>query len=133
GLRVGGVGVGPCVGGGIGGVFSGSIGYLYAGAALAAASGALLLVQVMTGRMLVPGFTGALTIGVLAALFAGATLLLAQLPWYALPLLLLVPIAATLPTVETKPLITRAALLGGYTIPPASLPILAAWYAARIS
>jgi hypothetical protein len=132
GLRMGAAGVGLGLACGIAGVISASIGYLLAGTALAAASGALLLVQVMTGRMLVPGFTGALPIGVLAAFFAGATLLLAQLPWYALPLLLLVPIAAKLP-VSAGPMITRAAVLGGYTLAAASLPIAAAWYAARHS
>jgi len=134
GVRMGAAGLGLGLACGIAGVISASIGYLLAGAALAAASGALLLVQVMTGRMLVPGFTGAFPIGVLAAFFAGATLLLAQLPWYALPLLLLIPFAAALPTsVEKGPLIARAAVLGGYAVAAAALPILAAWDAARTS
>ncbi len=81
---------------------SASIGDLVAGVAIAAACGALLLVQVTVSRKLAPGFTGALPIGLLAALFAAGTLLLAELPWYALPLLLLVPARRSLPAPDAR-------------------------------
>ncbi len=131
GPRMGAIGLGLGLATGVAGVISASIGFLLGGVALAASAGALLLVQVIAGRPLAAGFTGALPIGVLAASFAAATLLLAQLPWYALPLLLLVPLAATLPVPERAPLIARAAILCGYTLVAAFFPILAAWYAAR--
>ena len=57
--------------------------------------------------------------------------MLAELPWYALPLLLLVPLAVALPAPERAPLIARAAVLSVYALAAAALPILAAWYAAR--
>src|SRR4051794_33053322 len=76
GLRAGATGFGLGLATGVAGVVSASIGYLLGGAALAAASGAMLLVQVITGKARDPGFTGTLTIGVLAAMFAAATLLL---------------------------------------------------------
>jgi hypothetical protein len=131
GLRGGAVGLGLGLATGIAGVLSASIGYLVAGVAIAAAAGALLLVQVVLSRQLTPRFTGALPIGLLTALFACGTLLLAQLPWYALPLLLAVPAAVTLPVPERSPLIVRAAILAAYALIAAALPILAAWYAAR--
>jgi hypothetical protein len=124
-------GLGLGVATGIAGVLSASIGYLVAGAAIAAAAGALLLVQVVLSRGLAPGMTGALPLGFLPALFAAGTLLLAQLPWYALPLLLLVPAAVTLPVPDRAPMIVRAAVLAGYALVAAAIPILAAWYAAR--
>src|SRR5438309_861360 len=81
---------------GIAAVLSASIVFLLTGIALAAASGAVLVVQVILRRNIAAGFTGALTIAVLASLFAAGSLMLAQLPWYALPLLVLVPVAAML-------------------------------------
>jgi hypothetical protein len=57
--------------------------------------------------------------------------MLAELPWYALPLLLLVPLAVTLRAPERAPLIVRAAVLAGYALIAAALPILAAWLAPR--
>lgn len=131
GLRGGAVGLGLGLATGIAGVLSASIGYLVAGVAIAAAAGALLLVQVVLSRKLAPGFTGALPIGLLVALLAAGTLLLAELPWYALPLLLLIPAAVMLPVPERSPMIVRAAALAGYALVAATLPILAAWYAAR--
>ena len=131
GLRCGAVGLGLGLATGIAGMLSASIGYLVAGAAVAAAAGALLLVQVVLSRKLAPGFLGALPLGLLPALFATGSLLLAELRWYALPLLLLIPAAASLPAPERAPTIVRAAVLAAYALAAAVLPILAAWYAAR--
>ena len=58
-----------------------------------------------------PGLLGTLTIGVMIALFAEGTLMLAKLPWYALAALLLVPLAVQLPVRETAPPVVRAAIL----------------------
>jgi hypothetical protein len=131
GPRAGAAGLGLGLAVGIAGVLSASIGALVAGVALAAASGAMLLVQAVGGRALAPGFTGALPIGLLGALIPAGTLLLAELPWYALPLMLLVPTAVLLPVPERAPLAGRTALLAGYALVAAALPVLAAWYAAR--
>ena len=72
-----------------------------------------------------------LPIGLLTALFAAGALMLAELPWYALPLLLLVPLAVSLRVPERAPIIVRAGMLAAYALVAAALPILAAWYAAR--
>jgi hypothetical protein len=131
GIRAGAAGLGLGVGVGVAAIISASIGFLLTGIALAAASGAMLLVQVIFSRNIAAGFTGALPIAVLAGLFAAGSLMLAQMPWYALPLLLLVPLAAMLPVAERLPLIARAAALAFYALVAAAFPIAAAWYAAR--
>lgn len=131
GLRAGAAGLGLGLATGIVGLLSASIGFLAAGVSVAAAAGALLLVQVLFSRPIAAGYTGALPIGLSTALFASGTLMLAELAWYVLPLLLLVPVAAMLPAPERAPRIVRAAVLAGYTLVAAAFPILAAWYAAR--
>src|SRR6266851_4812527 len=103
GLRTGAAGLGLGLATGVGAVVSASIGFLLAGIAVAAAAGALLLVQVIFSRNIAARFTGALSIAILTSLFAAGSLMLAQLPWYALPLLLLVPLAAMLPASERLP------------------------------
>ena len=131
GLRTGAAGLGLGLATGVAAVLSASIGFLLAGIAVAAAAGALLLVQVIFSRNIAARFTGALSIAILTSLFAAGSLMLAQLPWYALPLLLLVPLAAMLPTSKRMPLIARAALLAFCSLVAAIFPIAAAWYAAR--
>jgi len=130
GPRAGATGVGLGLAVGIAGLFSASIGALMAGVAIAAACGGMLIVQAGFSRALAPGFTGTLPVGLLCALVAAGTLLLAELPWYALPLLLLIPAATSLPA-PTHRLIARIAVLVGYALVAAIIPIGAAWYAAR--
>jgi hypothetical protein len=129
GIRTAAAGLGLGIATSVCGVVSASIGYLLGGASLAASSGALLLLQASFRRDVPAGHLGALTIGVLAALFAAATLMLAQLPWFALPLLLVVPLALTV-KLPAGPF-ARAALAAVVAVLAATLPILAAWYAAR--
>jgi hypothetical protein len=129
GIRAGAAGLALGLATGVAGVLSASIGYLLGGMSVAAASGALLFVQVVRGRAIAAGHTGTLSIAVLTALFAVATLLLAQLPWYALPLLALVPLAASLPLPDGR--LARPATAAAYTVAAACVPIAAAWVAAR--
>ena len=70
-------------------------------------------------------------VGVTVALFAEGALMLAQLPWYSLVLLLLVPLAVRLPVRETAPTIVRAFVLTMYALAAACIPIAAAWMSAR--
>ncbi len=131
GIRCGAAGLGLGLAAGIGGILSASIGALVAGVAIAAACGAMLVVQIVLKRGVTPGFTGALTIGMIVALIAAGTQQLALLPWYALPLFLLVPLAASVPVPRPAPLVARAASLSGWAIAAAAVPIAIAWYAAR--
>lgn len=131
GLRAGAAGVGLGLATGIAGVLSASIGFLLSGVAVAAAAGALLLVQVLFSRGIAPGYTGTLPIAIATGLFAVGTLLLAELRWFVLPLLLFIPAAVALPAAERAPRIARAAILVVYALVAAAVPVLAAWYAAR--
>lgn len=133
GLRCGTAGMGLGIAAGIAGILSASIGGLVAGVAIAMACAAMLLVQSLLARTLAPGFTGALPIGLIVALIAAGTQQLALLPWYALPLMLLVPVAVSLPAPKPGPMFSRAAVLTACALAAAALPIAAAWYAARTS
>ena len=116
---------------GVAAVISASIGFLLAGMAVAAGAGALLLIAVVTSRPVATGFLGTLTVGTMIALFAEGASLLAQMPWYATLSLLLVPLAVRLPVGEDWGTFKRAFVLALYALAAASVPIAAAWYAAR--
>jgi len=130
-LRVAAATLGLGLATGVAAVISASIGFLLAGTAVAAAAGALLLVAVVTSRPVTAGFLGTLTVGTMIALFAEGASLLAQMPWYATLSLLLVPIAVRLPVNERWGTFKRAFVLALYALAAASVPIAAAWYAAR--
>ena len=131
GLRAGAAGLGLGLAASVAGILSASIGALVAGAAIASACAAMLTVQIVLSRTLAPGFTGALPVALLVALIAAGTQQLALLPWYALPLLLLVPLAAAMPVSHHRAPIALAAILTVYALAAAAFPIGAAWYAAR--
>jgi hypothetical protein len=124
---VAGLGLGLAVG--IAAVLSASIGFLLSGVAVAAASGALLLYWVVMGRPVAPGLLGTLSIGVMIALFAEGALMLAEMPWYGLATLLLIPLAVRLPVPESASVFVRALVLSLYALAAASVPIAAAWLA----
>lgn len=123
-----GVGLGIAVG--VAALLSASSGYFYSGIALAAACGGLQLVQFVTRRALVPGFTGAFGIGIAAALFAAASALLAQLPWHGLAAMVLPPLLAGLPVASAAPVRTRVVARSALAVAGALIPITAAWLAA---
>ena len=131
GLRTGAAGVGLGLGAGIAALLSASIGFFMAGIAIAAASGAMLLVQLARRRDMPAGALGALSIGVPVALATSGTFVLAQLPWYALPALLLVPAAVLAPTVADGGPWRRAFTFGFTALAAGAVPVLAAWIAAR--
>jgi hypothetical protein len=116
---------------GVAALLSASIGNLANGVAVAAGGGAMLLLQFALGRAVAPGFIGTLTTGLGAALFTAATFVLAQLPWYAMPLLLLVPLAANLDFVPERSPRVRLVVTAAVTLAVASATVLAAWLATR--
>ena len=125
------VGVASGLGVGVAAVLSASIGYLTGGVGMAAAAGALLLLQFAFNQSRAPGYAGLLPIGFGLALFAAATTMLAQLPGYALPLLWAVPLVASWRVAAGAAWRARLALAA--TVAAAGvLPfVLAAWFAAR--
>jgi hypothetical protein len=132
GIAAAAAGVGLGLATGIGALLSASTGYFAAGVSFAAGAGALLLVQVLSGRAIAPGLLGAATIGIGTALFAAASNTIAQLPWYALPLLLLVPLVAGSRLGAGRAPLQRAALLAAACAAAAAAPIVAAWVATLV-
>ena len=118
---------------GIAGLLSASIGYFVSGVALAAGTGALLALQFVFNRAQRPGFVGTLPLGLGLALFAAACALLAQLPWYTLPLLALVPLAAQRGAAGDAPLRRRMVTATGLATAAAVLFVAAVWLAGRAS
>jgi hypothetical protein len=132
GVAMGAAGVGLGLATGLAAMLSASIGFFMSGVAIAAASGAMLVVQIATGRSIAAGLVGALTLSVGCGLFAGATLMLAQLPWYALPLIVCVPLAVSLaPAPQPGHPFRRAVACSLIAIAAAALPVFAAWLATR--
>lgn len=118
---------------GVAALLSASIGYLVGGVAMAAGTGALVLLQFVLNRGHAPGYLGTLPVGFGLALFAAATSVLAQLPWYALPLLWVVPVLAARPLMAGAVLRTRLAAVTALAVAGALPFVLAAWFAARAS
>ncbi len=118
---------------GVSAVLSASIGNLMNGIALAAGAGALLLWQFITGRATPAGWTLTVSAGTAAALFAATTFVLAELPWPALPLLLLVPLVAALPQFADRPVRTRVVLVAISSVLAAAPAVLAAWLATHMA
>jgi len=99
--------------------------------ALGSASGAFLLVQMVTGRRIVGGITLTLTAGVLAGLLGAATYYLAQLPWYALPVMALVPLAARIPFPAKWPVWGQALASSTTSLAVAAASCFLAWESSR--
>lgn len=129
-VRAGAAGVGLGIGVAISAVVSASALYLSYGASIAAASGGFLLLPVLTNRNQPAGATFTLTAGLLSGLCGAAALLLAQLPWYCLPVLALIPLAARLPIPIRAPVIAQAAAACVYTVAVGAAASYLAWRAA---
>lgn len=123
-VRLGAAGVVLGVGVGVAAVLSASASFGQYAMALGAGAGGYLLIQMVLGRVQAGGAAFALAIGVTGGLLAGASFLLAQLPWIALPLLALIPLAAHAPLPDRAPVWAQAMLASFY----AALPAAAAWY-----
>jgi hypothetical protein len=74
-----------------------------------------------------------LSIAVPCALFALGSMLLADMPWFVLPLLWLVPLAIGVARLAGLANMTRASVLVAVSLLVALVPIAAASYAVRMS
>lgn len=126
-VRAGAAGLGMGLATGIAAIFGASATYGLFGIALAAGAGAFLLVQMVTGRTTAAGAVFALPAGLAAALLGAGAMLLAELAWYALAALLLVPAAAFLPMPQKRPVWLQAVVVSLYTFAAAALPWVLAW------
>ena len=122
-----GLGLGLAVGGCA--ILGASAMYGSYGIALAAGAGAFLLPQMISGRTIAAGATLVLPLGLIAALLAGAAVILAQLQWFVLPVLALIPAAARLPVPGKS--WAQAAVACVYTLTIAAAACALAWQASR--
>lgn len=81
------------------------------GLSLGAASGAYLLIQMLTNTRLPCGRGFTLPLALISGLTGCLAVLTAQLPWYALPALGTIPVAARLPAFEKQALWLQSLLL----------------------
>jgi hypothetical protein len=120
---------------GVAALLSASVGTLTSSVALAAGTGALALLQFVLSRPIAPGYTGMLPLGLAPALFASATTMLAQLPWYALPLLAAVPaaaaVAASAAAARATAVRTQLMIASAAAVAAAAPFVGVAWLAAR--
>lgn len=85
------------------------------GLAIGAAAGAYLFIQMISAQKLSCGRTYTLALSLLCGLIGAAALLLAKLPWYCLPILAAIPLAAYVPVPERLALWLQALILSIYT------------------
>lgn len=128
-LQAGAAGLGLGLAAGGGAILGASAMYGSYGIALAAGAGAFLLPQMISGRTVAAGATFVLPAALIAALLASAAAILAQLQWYVLPVLALIPVAARLPVPDKT--WAQAAAASAYTLAIAAAACALAWQASR--
>jgi len=95
--------------------------------AAAAGAGAFLLPQMLMGRRSHAGGTFTLPAMLIGGLIATGAMVLAKLPWYALLVLALVPLAVRLPGPERAPVWLQAVIFSLYGFAVAGLACFLAW------
>ncbi|MDH5552194.1 MAG: hypothetical protein OEX82_02560 [Nitrosomonas sp.] len=98
------------------------------GFAIAMAGIAYLLLQFISNRLLPCGRTFTIPLTVLCGLIAPAAMILAKLPWYCLPLFLLIPLAAQTPLSGNLSIRLQTLILSVVTIIFSALPVLVILY-----
>ncbi len=126
-VRAGAAGLGLGLGVGAASMLTASATYGLYGIALGAGAGAFLLVQILTGRKIFAGTLFMLPAALIAGLVACGAMILAQLPWYSLAVLALVPLGARLPVSDTTPVWLQAVLLSLCTLSIAGAACVLAW------
>lgn len=128
GLRAGAATLALGLGAGIAALLGASLSYALYGVALAAGAGGYLLLQMMRGKAQAAGATLVLPAMVIGVLIACGAMLLAQLPWYCVMVLALVPIATRLRAPATAAWL-QAVVLSLYGFVVATVACLLAWRA----
>jgi hypothetical protein len=131
GIRVGAAGLGLGLGVGIAAIFSASATYGLYGIALGAGAGGFLLPQMLAGRKWFAGVSFTLTLMLLGGLVGAGAMILADLPWYSLASLALVPLAARAPGPERGPVWIQALVFSSYSLVVAAVACYLAWPAAQ--
>jgi hypothetical protein len=127
GLRAGAAGLALGLGTGTAAIFSASYSYGMYGIALGAGAGAFLLPQMIRGKKAVAGATFTLPAMLIGGLVAVGAMLLAQLPWYSVLSLALVPVAVRLPGPEKRSVWLQAVVYSIYGFIIAGVACALAW------
>jgi hypothetical protein len=128
-VRSGAAGVGTGMGVGVACVLGASASLGQLGIAVAAAAGGVLLVVMVRGT-LHTGRAATLTLGIATALLAAAGMVLADVPWYALPLIAAIPFIAGLPLLDAaRPAWMRATAHTTVAVVAAAVAIGVMWVA----
>lgn len=130
-VRAGAASLALGLGTGIAAVFAASATLGLYAMALGTASSAFLLVQMLAGRRTFAGIAFTLTAGLIAGLLGAATLHLAQLPWYALAVMALVPLAARMPVPAKWPVWGQSVALSSVTLAVAAASCYLVWQSSR--
>jgi hypothetical protein len=129
-VRAGAAGLITALGVGVASMLAASAPYGLYAIALAAGSGAFLLVQMLLrGKPAVAGATFVLPAMLIAGLVASGAMLLGQLRWYAVAVLALVPVGALLPVPRSASVWLQAVLLALYASVIAAGACYLAWHA----
>ena len=115
-VRAGAAGLALGIGAGGLAILGASALYGQYGIAIGAAAGAFLLVPMLSGKKIAAGATFTLPAALITGLLGAATMLLAQLRWYSLVVLALVPVAAKLPLPEKMPPWLQAIVASFFTL-----------------
>jgi len=127
GVRAGAAALAMGVGAAVASIFSASIAYGSYGGAIAAAAGAFLLPQMISGTKSHAGATFTLPAMLAAGLVAAGAMTLAKMPWYVVALLGAVPIAVRLPGPERAPVWLQAVIFSAYGFVVAGIACWLAW------
>lgn len=131
GVRAGAAALGLGLGVGVCAILAASAKFGQFGIAVGASAGGFLLVQMLAGRSVPAGFAGTLPTSVTAALIGAGTLMLAELPWFGLPLLALCPLAALVPVARGRPVFLQAIAASIAPIAAAAIACTVVWFAGR--
>lgn len=126
-VRAGAAGLALGLGVGAAAILGATLTYGIYGAAIGAGAGAFLLPQMISGRKAAAGATFTLPAMLLAALVGGGAVVLAELPWYCLALLALVPLAVRLPGPARAPVWLQAVIFSLYGFAVAGIACFLAW------
>jgi hypothetical protein len=127
GVRAGAAALSVGLGAGIAATISGSLTYGLYGIALGAGAGGFLLPQMVRGKKAVAGATFTLPAMITGGLVAAGAMLLAQLPWYCVLVLALVPVSVRLPGPEKGPVWLQAFVFSLYGFVIAGVACALAW------
>lgn len=127
GVRAGAAALGVGLGTGIAAIFSATALYGLYGIALGAGAGGFLLPQMIRGYKAFAGATFTLSAMLVGGLVGAGAMILAELPWYSLGVLAIVPVAARLPAPERAPVWLQAVLFSLYGFIVAGVACFLAW------